>query len=159
MLLDDDIIAFLECGSSISVASRSQALIPSVSRVKGCRVLRGDKIRLRFLLSIAEAGDLLDDVRTTRVIAATFSDVNSHKTLQLKGRDAIIDTLRDDDIDTISAYEISFGSSLLSIGFPRQFTHAFLVAESTDNFAIEFSPSDLFLQTPGPNAGNRLLGE
>lgn len=155
MTFDDEISAFLGSGVSIAVVSRNAAMLPSVDRAKGCRVLREPQSKLRIFISSTQAPDLLANIRATATISVTFSVPNTLRTLQLKGGDARIDALRDEDRATIDAYLPAFEAAILPLGFSAEFTHT-LFSSSHDDVAIEFSPTDAFQQTPGSAAGARL---
>lgn len=155
MQFDDDLVAFLMGGISIALASRNASLVPSVTRAKGCRVLRGSTAKLRLFVSAAQAGDLLDDIRSTSTVSATFTRPETHRTLQFKGTDARIEVLDSEDRVALAAAVVSFGSEIAPLGFPPDFIRAFLETEG-DEVVIEFTPTDAFQQTPGPAAGERL---
>lgn len=155
MFLNDDTREFLMSGVSIMLASRNAQLIPSIARAKGCKVLDGDAPKLRVFVSAAQAGELLEDVRTSRMISATFSVPSTHRTLQFKGSDASVQPLQTDERAIIDRYVELFIASIGVLGFSPEFTHAFF-ASAPDEVAIEFTPSDGFQQTPGPSAGARL---
>ena len=156
MNIADELADFIESGVSISLASCSAALLPAVSRAKGCRVVRGSPGRLRLLVAASECPELIDAVRSTHALAVTFSHPTRHRTLQFKGRDARVDLPEPLDLAAAAAYERSFGETLAGIGFPRAFTHAFLSAGASDLQVLEFTPTDAFQQTPGPGAGTRV---
>lgn len=155
MILDDEICAFLSSGVSITIASRNGSMQPSIARAKGCRVLVGQPPQLRIYVSAAHAGELLDDVRATGMIAAAFNLPDTHRSLQLKGSDAHIATLQDADRAAIERYVPAFAASVAPLGFSNELIHAFFAAPQ-DEVAIEFTPADAFQQTPGPSAGARL---
>jgi len=155
MLLNDDTREFLMSGVSIMLASRNAQLIPSIARAKGCKVTSGDAPTLRIFISAAQAGDLLEDVRASRMISATFSVPSTHRTLQFKGNDAAIKPLQADERALIDRYVELFISSIGPLGFGAEFTRAFF-ASPPDEVAIEFTPTEGFQQTPGPSAGARL---
>ena len=155
LLLTNEIADFLTGGVSIVLASRDASLAPSVARAKGCRVLQGAASRLRIFVSAAQAGALIEDVSGTGIVAVTFSLPNTHRTLQFKGRDAIVTPLLDEDRQTVREYLRNFGEVIRPLGFSDEFTRAFFASPS-DEVAIEFTPSDAFQQTPGPAAGARL---
>jgi hypothetical protein len=154
-MLADEICAFLTGGVSIFIASRNASMEPSIARARGCRVLRGPQTKLRILISAAHAGEVLADVRATRMIAVTFSGPDTHRTLQLKGDDASIATLEDEDRAVMERYLPAFAASVAVLGFSSDFVRAFFVSPP-DEIAIEFTPTDAFQQTPGPAAGKRL---
>lgn len=155
MQFDDDMAAFVTGGVSITLASRNAALVPSLSRGKGCRVFRGPPVRLRVFVSSAQAGDFLNDIRAIGAISATFTRPETHRTLQFKGTDARVDAMNDEDRATLAAARESFAAAIRPLGFSEAFTHAFLGSDG-DEVAIEFTLSDAFRQTPGPGAGERL---
>lgn len=152
---DDEMAAFVTGGISITLASRNAALVPSISRAKGCRVLRGAAIRLRIFVSRSQAGDLLNDIRSIGAISATFTRPETHRTLQFKGTDARVDAMNDEDRAALAAARESFAVTIRPLGFSGDFARAFLGSDG-DEVAIEFTLSDAFRQTPGPGAGERL---
>ena len=155
MLLDEEIRKFLTGTVSIGIASRNAELVPSVARAKGCTVTVGASQKVRVLISAAHAGQLLDDVRSSGMISATFSVPNTHRTMQLKGSDARMTELQPGDRDLMDAYVVAFAEAIGPLGFSREMVQAYF-ASPPDEVAIEFTPSDAFQQTPGPSAGARL---
>lgn len=155
MQLNDELCEFLMGGVSIMLASRNAQLIPSIMRAKGCCVVRGDAPKLRIFVSASQAAELIEDVRSSLMISATFSVPTTHRTLQLKGNDARITVLRDEERATIEAYVARFATQIGPLGFTDEFVRAFF-ASPADEIAIEFTPSEGFQQTPGPSAGARL---
>ena len=152
MILTDEIRDVLSGGVSIVLAARSAALEPSIARAVGCRVVGA---RLRILVSVAQAGRVLDDVRESAMISATFSVPKTHRALQFKGNDARIEPLDADDRATLRGYVPAFAASIDPLGFHEPFVRAFL-ATPQDEVAIEFTPAEAFQQTPGPAAGRRI---
>ena len=155
MILTDEVCDFLTSAVSILLASRNSELIPSVARAAGCRVLREEPARLRIVISAAQAGVLLDDVRACGMIAATFTLPKTHRTLQLKGSDARITSIGDEDRTIAAAYRTAFAAVIWPLGFQDRFAQAFL-APVGDEVVIEFTAAEGFQQTPGPAAGARI---
>lgn len=155
-MLNDEIFEFLASGVSIVVASRNAAFVPSIARAKGCRIVTGAKPRVRILISAAHAGELLDDVRGTGTISATFTLPRTHRALQLKGRDARVTGIDAQDREAMEEYVRVFAAVVDPLGFSAEFVRAYYESPR-DEVAIEFEPSDAFQQTPGPAAGARLV--
>lgn len=155
MQLNDELCEFLMGGVSIMLASRNEQLIPSITRAKGCAIVRDGAPKLRIFVSASQAGELIEDVRSSLMISATFSVPSTHRTLQLKGSDAKITTVRDSERATLEAYVGKFADGIRPLGFNEEFARAFF-ASPPDEVAIEFTPSEGFQQTPGPSAGARL---
>ena len=87
MSLSDEQIDFIQGGVSISLASRDVRRVPSVSKAVACRVA-ADRRRVCVLLDAGQSHTLLRDVASCGALAATFCQPSTHRTLQLKGRDA-----------------------------------------------------------------------
>ena len=153
--LNDEQVRFIESGVSISAASRDVRRVPSVSKVVGCRVA-ADRRQVTVLVDAAQAGQLLRDVDVSKALAVVFCLPSSHRTLQLKGRDARQVALAPGDAELAAHHREAFAEDLLPLGYALPFaraTHEFQVEQLR---ALCFTLSDLFEQTPGPNAGSRL---
>ena len=129
--------------------------MPSYARLVGLKVVSESPLRLRVYLSESQHAQFIADVRKSRMVAVTASDVLTFRTLQYKGSDAVVEPLRDNDRAVITAYGKLFDNALQALKFAPQFTRAFLDCPG-DEVAIEFTPSDAFQQTPGAQAGDRL---
>lgn len=155
MILNDETRGFLASGVAILVASRDARRVPSVARAKGCRVVRGDPPALRVILSAAQAGELLDDVRGSGMISATFSVPDTHRTLQFKGSDARVEPVDAEDRLATRACVDAFVAALDPLGFSAAFRRT-IFASPGDEVVIVFTPAAAFQQTPGPAAGARI---
>lgn len=150
--LDAEHAAFIRGGVSVIVAARDAANETTVSRAVGCRV-SDDGRRVTVLLSAAQSGALLANVRANGVIAAVFSEPTTHRAIQLKGTDAAVVALAADDPHLLAAYRQRLAQQVAPLGFSEGFVRTFLSVAPGDVVAIEFTPSAAFQQTPGPKAG------
>lgn len=150
-----EIPAFIREAVSIIAASRSAALKPSIARAAGCRLDPSGK-RITLFVAAPQAQSFLDGVRQTRSIAVVFSRPSSHRTLQLKASDALVEALLPKDAAGIEAYVDAFVAEVAPLGFSEAFSRALLWAPPTDFVGVTFSPEAAFDQTPGPRAGARL---
>jgi len=155
LLINDELAAFITSGISITLASRSIDNVPSAARAKGCVLSRGDQYRLRIFVASSQARQVIADIKTTGALSVTFSDPQSHRTVQLKGFDARVCDLHAAERTLLEDYLKMFSRRVESFGFSSTYVRAFF-ASPADEVALEFSPSEAFLQTPGPNAGARL---
>ncbi|NMG27557.1 hypothetical protein [Aromatoleum evansii] len=154
--IDAELAAFITtAGVSISVGSSGAGLLPSITRGIGCRVAT-DQRRVSVFVVAEQSREVLDDVRDTRRIAAVFSQPCNHRTLQLKGRDAVVEALEAGDRERIERYRGAFSAELGAIGFGPLFTHALIDSGGGEIVAIAFTPCAAFDQTPGPRAGEPL---
>ena len=146
---------FLVPGVSVIVASRDDRYVPSVSRGLAVQV-SDDRRQVRLVLRRSQATRLLDDVCRSAVVAACFSQPSTHHTLQLKGRDARWLAATEHDEALAAEFREGFWRQLQDFGYPEGMVRAMLSWRAEDLVAIQFTPSEVYGQTPGPRAGERL---
>ena len=96
---------------------------------------------------------LLQDIGATGAVAVVFSQPSTHRTIQLKGTDAIVEPLEAGDRDIMARQASAFAADIALLGYPFAIAHALLASEPSELVAISFTPSAAFIQTPGPRAG------
>jgi len=151
-LLDDDHAAFIRRGVSIIAASSDAANVPSLERALGCTV-SADRRRVTIFMVATSARRLLDDVQSSGRIAVVFSEVTTHRTIQLKGADAAIVDVKPADREVIASYAEAMTAAVASVGLPEYVAHAMLAYTAGELTAVTFTPAAAFAQTPGPRAG------
>ena len=153
--LDANLSAFVTGPVAINLSSRDSALLPSIARGYGCKV-SGDARRITVFVSVRAAAALLHDLRAGSPLAAVFCQPNSHATLQFKSDRARILPLAAGDREIMQAYATAFYAEIVALGFHDAFTAGLVAPTNDDAVAIEFVPSAVFDQTPGPEAGKPL---
>ena len=143
--------ALIEGPVSIIVGSRDAALRPHLMRAAGCR-LAADRRRLTLLLPESASRAVLDDLRDNGLIAVVFSRPSSHRTIQLKGDDAVVAPCGPDDAALARRYLHAFVAEIAGLGFPAEVAYAIL-ARDQPMVAVHFTVAAAFEQTPGPSAG------
>jgi hypothetical protein len=154
-VLNEKWAAFVQSGVAITVASRDPQNVPTLVRAFGCRV-DANRQRVMVLVAASQGEPLIDSVRSTRAIAAVFTQPSTHISLQLKGSDAMLTRARAADVRLLKTQVDAFVADTGSIGYPEDLIRAFLWSEDADLIAITFTPIAAFLQTPGPRAGESL---
>lgn len=155
-MLTDDQAAFIQGGRiSITAASRDARRLPSVVRAAACRLDAGGE-RMTLLLATRQAAQVLADVAATGAIAVVFSEPSTHRTLQFKGRDARLDSVRPDDLALACAHRDSFVEELLPLGYTREFARTIHSVPGDELSAVSFTVTEVYEQTPGPRAGARV---
>lgn len=155
-LLDDELAAFMQQdGISLTLGSCSADLQPSVGRAAGCRV-SPDRSTVNIFVSQVQLAPVLAHVRETGRIAAVFSSPATHRTLQLKGRDARIGPFAPEDLAVVHRYRETFIAGLGPLGYPRPLIRTLLAFPDEDLVTLSFTPLEAYSQTPGPNAGRAL---
>lgn len=157
VILDAAHASFILSGVSINAAACRPGGLPALARAVGCRVAE-DRSSVTILLGTAAAADLLDGVRRSGAIAVVFNDPPSHRTLQLKGQDALILPPEPGDRELIERYTRAFVVSLAPFDHTEAMVRALLALPDGEFTTVRFTPSSAFTQTPGPRAGEPLRG-
>lgn len=155
-LIDADHAAFIQRGISIDISSCGHDRMPVSARALGCRV-SDDHRTLTILVSHSQARAVVAGVRQRGVLAVAFSEPSTHRTVQLKGVDAVVAAAGPADLAHVGAYRDSYARELGLLGYNPDLIYALLSCPDEDITTISFTPSAAFSQTPGPNAGQALL--
>ncbi|MDP1741361.1 MAG: hypothetical protein Q8M51_01070 [Polaromonas sp.] len=155
-LLSADLIALIDKGVSVIVSACSLAMRPSIMRAVGSSITP-DGSSVTVYLSRRQSRTLLQDIASTSRLAVVFSEPTSHRTLQLKARNARIRNAVPEDATVLARYLTSMEREIAQVGFDAVLVQAMLSHHLDDVVAISFEPAEAFDQTPGPRAGAPLL--
>ena len=150
------IIRFLEQRANVaSAGTRDHDLVPHGHRVSGWR-LDADERTLTALVPEQFVAALVESLEDNGQFALTVEEFPSHETYQFKGRYLRHRPRRDDDVQIVDRIRERFVKSLRPIfaDLPEETLKAFVVKA---HVAIEFEVVEIYLQTPGPDAGARLV--
>lgn len=152
-VLDGEHAAFILLpGISMTAASSGSGNLPRVGRALGCR-LSPARDRITVLLAGGQCPDLIEALRASRAIAVVFSQPSTHRTIQVKGRDATLEPPGPDDPALAQRWTDGFVAELAALGYAEALVRAFLWCEPAELVAVGFTPCAAFQQTPGPRAG------
>ncbi len=152
--LDPALVEFLESGVVLGCASRDARLVPRSVWPVGVRVeAGGDEVTV--FLPVATAGDVVANLRDSRRIALVATSAADHRSVQLKGKVVEIREAVDDERSLIERYRACLGRTLEPLGVPKFFV---LRIQHWPAHAVRFQVEQLFVQTPGPAAGQPLQG-
>lgn len=157
-LIDLQHAAFLQSGISLCIGACDNRHVPTLARATGCRI-SADRRRVTMFVSATQAAPVLRCIRENGAITAVFSRPSTHKTVQLKGKDAVVGGLEAGDMERIEHYRGSFARELEPMGFDEMLIRTLLAAPPADLVAITFTPVEAYSQTPGPNAGEPLRAQ
>lgn len=152
--LDPALIEFLSSGVVLGCASRDARLVPRSVWAVGVRVEAGGEEATVFL-PVATSGEVIANLQDTRRIALVATAPVDHRAVQLKGRVLDVRAAVDDDRILTDRYRANLGRTLEPLGVPRVFV---LRIQHWPAHAVRFRVEDLFVQTPGPSAGQPLQG-
>jgi hypothetical protein len=156
-LLDEALAEFIQHHVAINVATRDADNRPTVTRALGCRV-SSDRRRITVFVSVPRSGESLRNVHDNGAIAVVFSRPSTHQTFQVKARDASVVVLEAGDRALMANQSTSFVDEIRQIGYRDPFAGAMVSALDEETVGIVFTPKAVFVQTPGPAAGQPLRG-
>ncbi|MGZ5195071.1 MAG: hypothetical protein ACXWJM_07855 [Ramlibacter sp.] len=151
-----ELLAMMERGVSVIVASRDAALRPSMMRAMGSSV-EGAGRRITVFVSRAQSPQLLRDLAAGAPIAVVFSEPATHHCVQVKATRVLMRDAAAHDGALLARYLASMEREVQRVGFPPHMTRAMLAHRLEDLVAIAFEPQLAFDQTPGPRAGTALV--
>lgn len=152
VLLSPEHIAMVARGVSVIVASRDAALRPSIMRGVGSAI-SADGTQVTVFLRRSQSRQLMQDIEAGGGLAVVFSEPPTHRTLQLKARQASLRPASPTDQPQLARYLASMQCELAQVGYGPEFAAAMLSAPLEDVVAVQFTPESAFDQTPGPRAG------
>jgi hypothetical protein len=148
----EELVDLLEGGVSILVGTSDPSLRCEAIRACGAS-LSADRRRVTVFLPDATAARTLANLEVNPEIAVGFSRPVDHLSIQLKGRCAEIRVAREDEHEATLRYRAGYAEQLYFVGLPRSVTSRLNVWPA---HAVTFDVRDIFVQTPGPEAGKRL---
>lgn len=151
------LVALIEQGVSIHVASRDERLRASVMRALGSSIDRAAN-RITVFVARSQCAQLLRDVEASGRIAVMFSQPSTHLTLQVKSTRVAVRGAQEGDRALLERYAQAMEREIGSVGYPQRLTRAMLAHRLEDVVALTLEPEEAFDQTPGANAGKRVGG-
>lgn len=152
--IDAALADFLTSGLVLGAATRDDRLVPDVVRPAGLRVEPGGQEVTFFVASIS-AAQMLKNVESNRRVALVCSNPQDNRSVQLKG--GVLETrpAREDERPLMDQYRARFARMLEPLGVPPSFV---MRTQIWPAVAVRFQLEQIFLQTPGPAAGESFRG-
>ena len=155
-MIPSKILRFLDQDGNLAFAgTRGRDLVPYGHRVSGWRAST-DGLTLTAFMTEHSTARLLESLEDNHAFALTVEQFPTHETYQFKGR-----YLRQRPIDPEDVQIVDRIRARLFKSFRPLFPHApdgladWFVG--TPCLAVEFQVEEIYLQTPGPGAGARLV--
>ncbi|HKX45324.1 MAG TPA: pyridoxamine 5'-phosphate oxidase family protein, partial [Planctomycetota bacterium] len=152
--LSPELAQFVQSGLSIQVGTRSASLLPEAVRAVGARVEEGGA-EVTVFVPAATGARTVANARENGRIAVCFARIEDHKTIQLKGTVVAAEPARDADRELVDRYRGGIAKSLAFFGLPQRLTYR--IAHWPAH-ALRFRVESVYVQTPGPGAGEPLPG-
>ena len=155
-MIPGKIIRFLEQDANVGFAgSRDRDLVPFGHRVSGWR-LGVDHRTMTVLIPDEFLPRLVESLRENQELAVTIEAFPSHETYQFKGHYLSHRAVDDGDFEAADRVRRRWVRSLkmLYTDAPEDVLKGFV---SRPSLAVDVEVLEIFLQTPGPGAGTRLV--
>lgn len=151
-LLSEELGELVASGVDIYVATRDAALEPLSMLAMGMRLHAGS-CALTVFLPEAVCAATLRNLEDNGQVAITISRPRDHRTVQLKGKAGRVRSADAVDKELLLVARAALVEQFACVGIPRSATRRLIWWPSV---AVEVQVSDVFEQTPGPNAGHPL---
>jgi hypothetical protein len=152
--LDEADAAFIQSSVSILVAAEGPGRRPVMARAVSVLV---DAVsgRVRLCLRTDDAAALIAGAGANGRVAAMFSRPQTNDTIQLKGDRVAIEAPTPADEAARRRYVPQMVAELMPLGFEPAFIGCVMSDHGSPIAVLAFTPTALFDQTPGPQAGRR----
>ena len=147
-----DLVDLITSGVSILVATRSADLVPEAVRAYAA-VVSPDRRRIDLVVPNGLGDRTITNLKDNGQIAVAFSRAIDHVSVQVKGTCVEMRPTTDDDRATVERFRAAYIEGLYLIGMPRSLTGRFRALPGT---MVGFEVSEVFNQTPGPRAGEKM---
>jgi hypothetical protein len=156
ILIPGKLVRFLEQYANVAYAGiRDRDLVPFGHRVSGWRV-GADQRSITILFPDEFLPRLLESLQQNRELAVTVEEFPSHETYQFKGHYLRHREIERGDVEIADRLRQRWVRSLKPIyaDAPEDVLKGFV---SPPSLAVDFEVLEIYLQTPGPGAGTRLV--
>ena len=150
------ILRFLDQHANLAFAgTRNRELVPYGHRVSGWFVEEGEG-RLTALVAEPFTANLVESLQDNGQFALTVEEFPSHETYQFKGRYLRHRAVQEEDLNVAKHIRERFVKSVRHVYADslEPLLRAFIQVPVV---AVEFEVHEIYLQTPGPGAGTRLV--
>ena len=149
------IASFLEQRANVAVAgTRDTGLVPHGHPVSGWRVTP-DRETMECFIAEKFTEHLVDSLQDNGRIAVTIEEFPSHETYQFKGRYLSHRPFAPDDLAAHEQGRDRFVRSVRTfMNLPESVVRAFIPKPQV---VVTFEVEEIYLQTPGPGAGSRIV--
>jgi hypothetical protein len=153
-ILPEELSELVASGVDVYVATRDAELEPESMLAMGIRLHR-ERDALTVYLPVVTAAPTRKNLDTNAEIAVTLIRPSDLKAVQLKGKSVGIRPSTENDREFQSIFRSALIEQMVVVGVPRCATRRLAWWPS---LAVEVRVREVFLQTPGPAAGEPLVG-
>jgi len=150
--LPDELVTLIQGGVSLLMGTCSDDLIPESVRCAGLRVWPC-ACKLTVLVPKGTGEITIANLRSNGRVALTMSQIETHRTLQVKGSVPDIRDGGEEDHALCLRYAPKLRKALAWVGLPEGVTSGLSLWPA---WAVDVDILQVFAQTPGPMAGVRM---
>ncbi len=150
--LSEEIATFLATRASLVLSAASESLVPELCLAIAC-LPSPDRRRLRVIFDRRSAGPLLALIPGSGLVALVGSQLITMRTVQVKGSGATIEPLPTTERPLVAESVARMGIEFEKIGFHHPYPVTLLDYDPAELCCVAFTPTAVFDQTPGPQAG------
>ena len=156
-MIPAEIMEFLSQEATVAVAAtRDGSRIPHIRRVSGWRA-DPDGRMIECFIPAAFSEGLTACLEDNGEFALTLEQIGTLKTYQLKGTYVSSRPVDDADLTSTELVRTRYAQSLSQVfGLEEAVCGAYIMPPSV---VVRFAVREIFLQTPGPDAGRRVVPE
>ena len=155
-MIPGKIIRFLEDRANVAYGgTRDRDLVPHGHWISGWRIV-DDGRTLAALIPEQSTADLLESLHDNGQFAVTIEEFPAHETYQFKGQYVRHRQVEPDDLEMVDRVRERFVRNVRPI-FPDLTEAALRAFVQRPQLAVEYEVLEIYLQTPGPGAGTRLV--
>ncbi len=148
--LSIEMVEFLESGVSVLIGTTDQDNRPAGARAIGLKV-REDRRAILAFVPVSTGDRTIANARTTKRAAVNFTRPVDYRSLQIKGAVLSVRDATLDERPLLEKYVSDYAAHVELVGLPRALSEKLSYWPSV---AIEVAIETMFVQTPGPSAGN-----
>jgi hypothetical protein len=147
-----EVAAFVGLGVATIAATRSNALVPEITRGWG-PAINAEAGTMELCLGLTEHAVTRANLEANGAIAVTCSLPTTYRSVQVKGTATRIGEPDAGQLDRVARHLEAFVAETQAVGIAPALSRRLLQSHL---LAVRLSVSELYDQTPGPTAGARL---
>lgn len=148
-VISAELAAFFESGVSVLVGTRDARLFPECLRGVGARVEPGGA-EVTVFVPKATSAQTVANLKDNDRVAICFERASDHRSIQVKGSLASVRDARAADRAIVDRYVEMIAQEWGFLGLPPRITHRMT---HWPCHALRMRAETIFVQTPGPGAG------
>jgi hypothetical protein len=155
-MISEKLVEFIHGPVFMAIGTRNEKLRPAHTFIAGAIVGQDRETITCFVLQ-SRAEKIIGNLENNGRIALNVGSP-SHEAYQLKGRYLSVRPTDAKDVAIQEIYRAKLLALMLQYGYPEQIAKPLILgARYQPAVAITFRVEEIFLQTPGPEAGKKLV--